>query len=266
MSIIGGFFDSTTVTNGVGNKAQSAAFFARYFASFVGNGVYASPATCLQVTAGTGLNAHIGVGSCWINGYYGYDDSGTDVLLTADASVDKTYRIIVRLSTQTGTFAYAAINSGVALNRTSPIYEIALADVTIRAGATAIAASDIADLRLNSDVCGIVAGVITQITSTAAYSQLTAIIAAAAASKAGLDADIATWGGEWDEWFDKIKDQLTTDAAGNLQTNKADKTLTNVADGAVITRLLAAGAVTSAKLGADVKTRLGGYDYGVKFL
>lgn len=81
--------------------------------------------------------------------------------------------------------------------RTGGIYQLVLAHIAIPAGATKITASDITDTRALSSICGYV-------------------------SNAIESPDFGSWythnENQFQEWFDKMKGQLSTDAAGNLQT------------------------------------------------
>jgi hypothetical protein len=56
-----------------GNKAETADFFAAYFASFVGNGVHINPPDSFKVSPVSGLTVRIAPGRCFINGYFGWD-------------------------------------------------------------------------------------------------------------------------------------------------------------------------------------------------
>jgi hypothetical protein len=60
----------------------------------------------------------------------------------------------IKLAIKTG--AANATPSAPALTRTSDIYELGLADITVGRAAVSIAAGDITDTRLNSGLCGTV--------------------------------------------------------------------------------------------------------------
>ena len=65
MAMRSGLFDSTETVEMVGgfprgDKAETADFFAAYFASFVGNGIYLNPPTCFQVLPQSGLQCRSG--------------------------------------------------------------------------------------------------------------------------------------------------------------------------------------------------------------
>lgn len=91
-----GFFNSF-----LGDRKYSAANWAEYFSRFIGNGVYANPATSMQVQAAGGLTVRIAAGSCFINGYTGYSD-GSDVLkLQYGGTYPRIDRVVIRLDMTT---------------------------------------------------------------------------------------------------------------------------------------------------------------------
>ena len=61
-----------------------------------------------------------------------------------------------------------------ALQRDADVYELALADIYVGAGVTAITQSKITDQRLNTSLCGVVAAVVQQIDTAAFNAQLQA--------------------------------------------------------------------------------------------
>lgn len=57
------------------------------------------------------------------------------------------------------------------LQRDADAYEIAIADVYVRAGVISVMQSNITDTRLNSELCGIVHGTIKQVDTTEIFRQ-----------------------------------------------------------------------------------------------
>ena len=70
--------------------------------------------------------------------------------------------------------AWIEIPTAPALQRDADIYELALADIYVGAGVTAITQSKITDQRLNTSLCGVVAAVVQQIDTAAFNAQLQA--------------------------------------------------------------------------------------------
>lgn len=147
------------------DRSYTAEDLANYFKSFVTNGVY-SVGTNLAVAA-NGMGVKVGVGKAFINGYF-YDNTAELPLSleVADGAQARIDRVVVRLDltnrfvkcfVKTG--AAAAVPTAPELTRNSTIYELALADVLVAAGATSIAASAITDKRADSALCGFVGAV-----------------------------------------------------------------------------------------------------------
>lgn len=128
------------------------------------------------------MNLTVKTGKAWINGYFYYNTSDlTLTLATADGQLNRVDRVVVRwdltnriMSVKVKSSAFSASPSAPALQRDADIYELALADVYVGAGVTAITQSRITDQRLNTTVCGVVAAVVDQIDTTAFNTQLQA--------------------------------------------------------------------------------------------
>lgn len=187
------------------DRVYLAEDYARYFSSFIGNGVFPTPSTNLQVVAdGSTMNITLKAGKGWINGYFyeNTDDLTLNVAI-ADGVLNRLDRIVLRLDfinreikayIKKGAFATSPVAP--ALTRNADVYELGLADIKINKGVTKIVQADITDLRGNSNLCGYVAGVVQQIDTTNLFAQFQST---------------------FDLWFQNVKGQLSTDAAGNLQ-------------------------------------------------
>lgn len=187
------------------DRVYLAEDYARYFASFIGNGIFPTPSTNLQVTAdGTTMNIILKQGKAWINGYF-YENT-EDLILSidvADGVLNRIDRVVVRLDfinreiktyVKKGAFASSPVTPN--LTRNADMYELGIADIRINKGVTKIVQADITDLRQNNNYCGLVAGVVQQIDTTNLFTQFQS---------------------SFDIWFEHIKGQLSTDQAGNLQ-------------------------------------------------
>lgn len=201
MTVASGFFNSIN-----DDRLYDAGFFADYFASFIGNGVFPDPANGLQVVEGQGLKTVIRPGKGWIKGYYIVNDE--DLIIQhdiAEGSLHRIDRIILQLSfpdraihimTKKGTPASKPVAPSII--RDTQYYELVLADVFISAGSTVTSQSNITDQRFNKSLCGIVSGVVDQIDTTGLFVQ---------------------YEKSFDEWFNAIQEILNESAVGNL-TNR----------------------------------------------
>jgi len=240
-----GFFNSKN-----GDRVYKAEDFARYFASFVGNGVFPNPSTNLQVAEGQGMKVAVRPGRAWINGYFFDSQHDYSIALdTADGVFPRIDRVVVRWSLAEREIALAAKKGALSsspappgLQRDGDVYELALADVAVPGGAASITQADIADKRLDSGLCGLVAGTVGELETSAYYAQLQGLFELCRSKSAGAyddfvvfmgnlrtlgGNDYATFGqwlavfqnnasAEVKAWFQGMKDALDENAATNL--------------------------------------------------
>jgi hypothetical protein len=178
--------ESSSFFNSVnGDRKYKADAFARYFAKFIGNGVFPNPSTGLQIEAGTGMNVTEHSGDGFINGYtYGNDADLSLTVDIADGVLSRKDNIVLRwdlaarsITAQVVKGISASSPAAPALVRTAEQYDLKLAEIYISAGVTSITQSMISDTRLDSTVCGIVTQMIKTIDTTTLFSQLQAYTA-----------------------------------------------------------------------------------------
>jgi hypothetical protein len=239
------FFNSVS-----GDRKYKAEDWASYFGSFIGNGVFPVPSTGLQVVAGSGMQVTVKAGKAWINGYFYNNTSDLSLTLaTADGVLNRIDRIVVRwdltnrvISVKAKSSSYSASPTAPAVERDADIYELAIADVYVGAGVTAITQSNITDRRYNTSLCGIVVGVVEQIDPSSITAQFdnffelyraiiseeyNAYVSRISGYESNAAADYETFlqgledyeasaETEFEAWFEEIKDKLGTDVAGQL--------------------------------------------------
>lgn len=201
--------------------------FARFLAHLVGNGVYPNPSTGLQVIQNENMTVVVKPGAAWINGRFLYSDG--DIVLNfdnADGVLKRIDRVIIRLNhverkieiaIKKGTFASSPV--ALALQRDADMYELALADVLINNGATAITQANITDQRLNNELCGIVHGTVDQVDTATIFNQYQSWYEQMTGQKLNeYDAWFAQHQQEFNDWFITIQDILDGNVAGNLLT------------------------------------------------
>lgn len=206
MALTFGFFDaaydSSTDTY---DRTYSAEQMSLYFKGLVSDGVIANVGSMLAVSPRSGMSVQVGTGRMFIDSRWLQNDAAYNVTIqAAHATLKRKDIIVARLDysgraigiiAKTGTAADSPAAPGIVRN--GEYFEMELAEIYVSAGATAITAANITDKRADTSVCGYVTGLVDQIDTTDMWAQLE---------------------GDFDEWFDGMKDQLTTDAAGNLQT------------------------------------------------
>jgi hypothetical protein len=194
MAINSYFFNAVKVGDEY-DRVYDANDFTSYLNLLVGNGVFANPSTTLQVRASSGMDVIVGAGSGWINGLK--MENTADLTLTvsaADSVLNRIDRVVFYADYTAREMGIDIIKGALAQNpqaptltRTASRYEMALADIYVAKLATSISASNITDRRQDSNLCGIVTGLIDQIDTTTLFTQFTS---------------------QFNEWFEDIKDQI----------------------------------------------------------
>lgn len=171
------------------------------------NGVFSSVGSGLSVSANNNMTVTVGTGGAHIEGALYYNSA--PIVLTveaANASLNRIDRVVLQFNTsvsvrsvrvliRTGTVATNPVAPE--LRRESNLYEIALADIYVKKGATGIAQSAITDQRLNSALCGfVVAAVPSSVDTTGLFDQYQTAL---------------------NEWLETVAAALDNTLAGNLQ-------------------------------------------------
>lgn len=175
-----GFFNAQLVGEEY-DRVYLAEQFAAYFASFIGNGVFAKSMQELEVVAKETATMHIDVlsGQGWINGYWYRNTSTYDLELSiADGVLNRIDLIVLRWSSSERDM-YLTVIEGTpsvspvapALKRDADYYDLELAQVAVNAGVVGIKQADITDMRANNSVCGFVHGLIEQLDTTDLWNQ-----------------------------------------------------------------------------------------------
>lgn len=180
-----GFFDAHLV-NGEYDRVYLAESFAKYFASFIGNGIFGGKSDELMVMQKSSANMSVRVlpGQAWINGYwYENDDELSLAIDVADGVLNRIDLVVLRWDNSERVIRLAVKKGTPASNPSAPIiqrgadfYELKLCQVYIKAGATKITQAEITDTRLNNEVCGFVHGIVDQFDTTEFGKQIDSFI------------------------------------------------------------------------------------------
>lgn len=205
MAVTYGFFDAVYDSGtGTYDRTYTAEQMSMYFKGLISDGVIANVGQMLVVTPGTGMAVQVGTGRMIVDSHWMQNDTVYDITVeAAHQTLPRKDIIFVRLDYSMRTISIeikkgtpAATPVAPTLARDSAWYDMELAEITIPAGATAITASMITDMRQDESVCGYVTGLVDQIETSGMWAQLQA---------------------DFETWFDMMKGQLSDDAAGNLQ-------------------------------------------------
>lgn len=195
------------------DRATTSEEFAMFFNCLLRDGVYGS-GMC-TVLAGSGMTATVGVGGMMIRGRFGYIDTPETVMFEAATSSPRYDTVVLRrdLSSSINNIVVAVVKGTAstrpqvpALTRDGTIWELGIANVYIPANSTAISQANIADTRLDSDRCGLVAAILTDVDTSALYAQIQSDLARF------KDVEQANFLA----WFEDLQTNLDGDVAATL--------------------------------------------------
>lgn len=213
-------FDSDEVS-GIYDREYFAEDWTRYFAAFISSGTFLKEPTNLQIIANGDMSVTLKPGSMMIDGTR-YDNVA-DIIIQldpADGVLSRIDRIAVTWS-KADRDAHYTLQKGIqsynpmppACRRDAEYKDYVVADVRIDAGIISINQSAITDQRLNSEVCGLAIPFADFNTSSLAL-QLQAFYEETIAAQMEWEQDIHE---QIYQWFKDMQDQLSSDAAFNLQ-------------------------------------------------
>ena len=234
-----GFFNSEITGYDAENmpifdRAEDASFFAKFFNQFISNGVFPNPSTNMQVLADTGMQIKVSIGTCFINGYMGWVENAEIKTIEESDTQARIDRVVARLDFDERKIDWY-IKKGTAsgnpvapeLQRDYDIYEIGLADIRVNANIIEIKQENITDLRLNTELCGIVANQLQHVDTTTLFNQYQDWLAnATEQGEEDLQISLEQLEAQFNTWFATVQDTLDGDTAGNLLNlinTKADK-------------------------------------------
>ena len=200
MAEYSGFFNANETQSGVYDRVYNAEDFAKYFALFVGNGVFINPANQLKVVPKTGLTVTVKAGKAFIDGYWYVLDEDMDIKLSVNGTANKVNDLIlcvldkssrtIRVKKRENASVLSPTNNGT-------VHELVLAIVSVGVGVSTLNSGNITDTRPDNTYCGYVGALVEQVDFGNLFEQMES---------------------QFNVWFDRMKGQLTKDAAGNLQT------------------------------------------------
>lgn len=220
MAEISGFHNSRN-----GDRRVKADFFARFFGSLIGNGVFPNPSTGCQVISNNDMTVTVKAGKAWINGVF-YENTAdlTLSLDVADGVLKRIDRVVLQFNTidrtiaakvKKGTFASSPVAPS--LQRDADAYELGIADIFVGNGVVSVSQSSITDLRLNSNYCGVVAALINQVDTTTLFNQYQAwYLETTNQAAEDLSTILSAFQSSFNAWFADLQDILDENTAGNL--------------------------------------------------
>ena len=204
-----------------GDRTYSADSMEEWLKPFFVTGVFNGE---LAVTATTGMTISVAPGYCNINGKVRYfDTANTFTLATAGVTSNRVDTVVIERNDGDRAITLKVITGTPGGGATPPVredgvYQLVIAQIAVAAGAVEILQSNITDTRMSTNLCGYVVSTVEEIDFDSAYAQFTAWFNEYKQEiihdfdDAGAMAQLI-----FDTWFQHMKDQLDSDAAGHLQ-------------------------------------------------
>ncbi len=246
-----GFFDSEiTGFDGEGmpifDRAESSDFLAMFISRIISDGVLGQPGDCFQVLAGEGMRLGVRPGFAVIQGRFAVDWNMASVTVPEAPKMHRRIdRVVLRanylermceLVVKAGEPAASPVPPELLQPESGDYYELCLATVLVGQNQTVITQANITDTRYDSSVCGVVTQVIDHLDtavffaqldqfykefvgrSDAAYEKFAAdMLDCLNALQASGDKKLLELSGQFWDWFNAVKDQVTGDMAVRIQ-------------------------------------------------
>lgn len=200
MAFTCGFFNSEN-----GDRKYNAEQMSAIFDGIIADGVFTTIGDHMAVSAGTGMQVLVGTGKAWFDHTWNVNDAAYPLAIAAsDVTLSRIDAIVLetnhsdsvrlnKLRVVQGTVASSPAKP--TLTNSEKVHQHPLAWVTVAPGVTQIAASAIENA-VGTSACPFVTGII----ATTAIDDL-----------------FNQWNGEFDEWFENLKAQLSDNVVANLQ-------------------------------------------------
>lgn len=192
-----GFFNANQKSDGSYDRTYNASDFANYFSTLVSNGVFANPADSLKVNITGNTELTVSAGKAFIQGYWYVLDEDKSFSYTITNELYGKY-ILIKLRLSLSDRAITLVSetaSTVSVTRNNDVFELLLATLGVQSGSSKFSAKNLVDQRGSAN-CGYVAGFVENIDVGTMFDN---------------------YGRKFNEWFANVQNQLSTDAAGNLQ-------------------------------------------------
>ena len=249
MALTCGFFNSEN-----GDRKYNAEQMSAIFDGIIADGVFTTIGDHMAVSAGTGMQVLVGTGKAWFDHTWNVNDAAYPLAIAAsDVTLSRIDAIVLetnhsdsvrlnKLRVVQGTAASSPVKP--TLTNSEKVHQHPLAWVTVKPGVTQIAASTIENA-VGTSACPFVTGII----ATTAIDDL-----------------FNQWNGEFDEWFDNLKAQLSDNVVTNLQNQidarvkiadkaTSDDIYNGTDDSKWVTAKGLTGSETAYQIG-DIKTRV----------
>ena len=185
------------------DRAVDSAFLRDFYKAYWSDGVFYDPTTSFQVTAaGAGMALRVAPGKAQIQGAFAVESAVQSLSVAeADTTNNRIDTVVLRLdlSLDKRNIALAVLEGTPAtepvaptLTRNSTVWELGLANITVRKNVSALTQLDITDTRLDTQKCGVVAQTIGKLDTSAYFLQSQAALEQIQKELSDLNAGSAT--------------------------------------------------------------------------
>lgn len=193
MAVTYGFFNSIN-----GDRTYNADQMSSYFEGLVSDGVYANVGQSMAVLANGDMSVNVASGRAVIGTRWVKNDNTFNIAIDpAHPTLTRIDAIVIKLDTINRSITLEAVKGTPSETPVAPVLPtsdtvkfLVLAYITVAAAVTSISQADIADQRSNSDICGWVTGLITQLDTSTLFLQ---------------------WQEAFDTWFNDLTEELRVD-------------------------------------------------------
>jgi|WetSurSiteA1Bulk_404760.scaffolds.fasta_scaffold00156_38 hypothetical protein len=255
MSLTYGFFNSVD-----GDRMYNAIQVSSIFDGIIEDGIFGSIGDAFQVLATTGLGVSVGTGRAWFNHTWTYNDALIPIVLdSSDPILPRYDAIILEVDESVGVRANsikkvtgtpATVPAYPTLTNTEYVHQYPLAYILVNGGATSITQVNITNM-IGQNSCPFVIGPLSAISTNDLIAQWEEEFNTWFSSiQNEFDDGMVDFTAEFNAWFDEMKDQLSEDAAGNLQLQINEHDHSEVGNSLVVG--IANNAVNSEQIGNEV--------------
>lgn len=205
MSLYSGFFNSFN-----GDRRYSSEQMSAIFDGVINDGIFANVGTAFSVTADSDNDVIVGVGRCWFNSKWLYNDALLPVVgYVSEVVLDRIDALVIEVdrsdSVRAGTIKMVKGTPSSDPQRPEMIHtedcnQYPLAYIYKKAGATGITQADITSM-IGTSECPYVTGIL---------------------QVQNIDNIVAQWKAQWDQWFLAITNDAATESSEWFTATKAE--------------------------------------------
>lgn len=219
-----------------GDREYSDDDFALFYDHLFTNGVFLTVGNALQVTAASSASMNVIVknGAAIINGrqYFNSDVLAIEVPI-ASSTQNRVDSVVLRMDITARQITLAYKQASVSVERTSEIWELQLATISVPANSVSVSGSQITDKRSDESVCGY-SSPYEKVSVSGLEQQYQAMLqqifetfeSDAATNQSNLEQLLTDQQALFQNWLSNLQNQLDENQAGNLQ-NQIDKLTAN---------------------------------------